>query len=181
MVFVDGEKFSIFTAKEKFINDKHKAYISKINKQAIINIQNDFFLVNRHSLRNKSILDSLEGNIEIEVSPMDSNESHNVKKYKQTEEPELFNVLNIDKFLDTPYDPNGIWYDGDWVPWEYKLKLNGINSNVLKLCVAELNESEKWLGGLDDSNETFILNNKFGVILKDHFEKNVKVIINEEK
>ena len=179
--FIDGEKFSIIAAKERFINDKHKAYIPKINKQAIINIQNNFFLVNRHSLRNKSILDSLDGNIEIEVSSMDSNESNNVKKYKQTEEPELFNVLNIDKFLDTSYDPNGIWYDGDCVPWEYKLKLNGINSNVLKLCIAELNESKKWLGGLDDSNETFILNNKFGVILKNHFEKNVKVIINGEK
>ena len=130
-----------------------------------------------YEYKNRNILLPGEEISEIELIDLESNNTV-VLVENNDETKDLFTgSFRVDKYINNRSDNDGTWKDGDWVPWNYKLKVFIESENATEFKISkiiylteQLNDNY-WFGSLQDDNLTFNISSNFAKILNPIIKK----------
>ena len=130
-----------------------------------------------YEYKNRNILLPGEEISEIELIDLESNNTV-VLVENNDETKDLFTgSFRVDKYINNRSDNDGTWKDGDWVPWNYKLKVFIESENATEFKISkiiylteQLNDNY-WFGSLQDDNLTFNISSNFAKIINPIIKK----------
>ena len=85
--------------------------------------------------------------------------------FKFSEDQDSFSFSNIENlraesFIDSKYNEEGVWINGDWLPWKYSLSFQGNGEKDFPEIIFLLTEQQgatKWYSGFKQLNLVFNL------------------------
>ena len=130
-----------------------------------------------YEYKNRNILLPGEEISEIELIDLESNNTVVLVENNDETEDLFTGSFRVDKYINNRSDNDGTWKNGDWVPWNYKLKVIIKRKNDIEIKTSriiylteQLNDNY-WFGSLEDDNLTFIISSNFAKILNPIIKK----------
>ena len=130
-----------------------------------------------YEYKNRNILLPGEEISEIELIDLESNNTVVLVENNDETEDLFTGSFRVDKYINNRSDNDGTWKDGDWVPWNYKLKVFIESENATEFKISkiiylteQLNDNY-WFGSLQDDNLTFNISSNFAKILNPIIKK----------
>ena len=130
-----------------------------------------------YEYKNRNILLPGEEISEIELIDLESNNTVVLVENNDETEDLFTGSFRVDKYINNRSDNDGTWKDGDWVPWNYKLKVFIESENATEFKISkiiylteQLNDNY-WFGSLQDDNLTFNISSNFAKIINPIIKK----------
>ncbi len=148
-----------------------KSFLNESAQKSYISItDNNIFCKNKYYFKNKILNTQFPRTSSIKVTYIDQNNSIIFADSNSSKEFLLNSKFHIKEYLNDSFQTSGVWNSGDWNPWQFKINLlDETNSSQLELHLCEKKDSGEWFGGIQDQNQTFILDEKVSNLLQNKF------------
>ncbi len=134
------------------INDSDHCVVISLDR-------NDIFNQEKYAFRKKLI--KIEGFTNILLISAENNSTSTTIKDNASLSL-LTQSLYAEKFLPSNFGRLGLWYQGDWNPWDCNLVFRDENNETVdKLYISIDKGNGQWFGGLESESTTFTLGNGF--------------------